>query len=29
MFTGNKSYGLEKYGFHLLEVAGTEPFTSA
>ena len=28
MFTGNKSYGLEKYGFHLLEVAAPNHYLS-
>lgn len=28
MFTGNKSYGLRKYGFHLLEVAAPNHYLS-
>ena len=28
MFTGNKSYGLKKYGFHLLEVAAPNHYLS-
>ncbi|PJM74048.1 polysaccharide pyruvyl transferase [Bifidobacterium primatium] len=28
MFTGNKSYGLEKYGFHMLDVAAPNHYLS-